>query len=283
MIESSPISFLPIGFNYYAGGHIHIRKSYCDENYKFACYPGPLFPVSFSEIEKLEFGSFNVVDVERKEIEGKEEFEQKVESVSLKVIEYEKIVLKCENKDPQDITNALIEKLDGLDVKNKLVTIRLFGKLNSGKVSDVDFKKINELFYEKGGYVILRNTNKLVSLEFEQISKSTNDPKMIEEDIINEHLGQSKIYEKDVELNIIKSLIKSLDTCKIEGENLATFEKRVEEDIEGAFNLHGNSREMVDFDEISAIGEKNKMNEMSKKSEKGEMSEKNSLDGLNDN
>jgi DNA repair protein SbcD/Mre11 len=246
MIDSSPISFLPIGFDYYAGGHIHIRKNYSDENYKFACYPGPLFPVSFSEIEKLEYGSFNIVEVDEN---SQGEFEQKVESVDLKVIDYLKIVLKCENKDPEQITNELIERVENLDVENKLVTIRLFGRLNSGMVSDVDFKKINKLFDEKGAFVVLRNTNKLVSKEFEQISKSTNDPKVIEDEIIKEHLGQSKIFKKEIEFGIIKSLIHTLNTSKMEGENIATFESRVEEEIESVFNLHKNElndREKID-------------------------------------
>ncbi len=46
-MDSSPISFLPKGFDYYAGGHVHIVKDISLEGYKNVVYPGPLFPNNF--------------------------------------------------------------------------------------------------------------------------------------------------------------------------------------------------------------------------------------------
>ena len=55
---STELSYLPKGFNYYAGGHVHIRCIKDVEQFGRVVYPGPTFPNNFSEIEKLDCGSF---------------------------------------------------------------------------------------------------------------------------------------------------------------------------------------------------------------------------------
>jgi len=72
--ESSPISLLPRGFDYYAGGHVHIVENKSLEGYKNIVYPGPLFPNSYSELEELKKGGFYIVEgdsMERIELELK--------------------------------------------------------------------------------------------------------------------------------------------------------------------------------------------------------------------
>ena len=60
-IITQPLSLLPKNFNYYAGGHVHIVKDTKIEGYGTIAYPGPLFPNSFSELEKLETGGFYII------------------------------------------------------------------------------------------------------------------------------------------------------------------------------------------------------------------------------
>ena len=61
-IISQPLSLLPKGFDYYAGGHVHIVDDKQVEGYGRIVYPGPLFPNSFAELEKLERGGFYIVE-----------------------------------------------------------------------------------------------------------------------------------------------------------------------------------------------------------------------------
>ena len=80
-MASSPASFLPKNFDYYAGGHVHIVKKRSIENYKNLVYPGPVFPANFSEMEKLGVGGFYVYDngeIKRKEITIKETISKKI-------------------------------------------------------------------------------------------------------------------------------------------------------------------------------------------------------------
>ena len=61
-IYSLPLSFLPKGFDYYAGGHVHIVFSEYIQDYGLVSYPGPLFPNSFKELEDLGCGGFYIVE-----------------------------------------------------------------------------------------------------------------------------------------------------------------------------------------------------------------------------
>src|SRR3989338_5743067 len=61
-IITQPLSLLPKNFDYYAGGHVHIVKDAKIEGYGTIAYPVPLFPNSFSELEKLEIGGFYIVE-----------------------------------------------------------------------------------------------------------------------------------------------------------------------------------------------------------------------------
>ena len=60
--ESTPSSFLPKGFNYYAGGHPHRVMQQHLKGYGLIAYPGPLFPNNMAELEKLHNGGFYIVE-----------------------------------------------------------------------------------------------------------------------------------------------------------------------------------------------------------------------------
>ena len=51
--ESMPVSLLPRGFNYYAGGHVHtvFHRDETANSYGIITYPGPTFPCDFKEID----------------------------------------------------------------------------------------------------------------------------------------------------------------------------------------------------------------------------------------
>jgi len=64
-MTSYSVKSLPEGFDYYAGGHVHIRKRFHQALYSEVVYPGPTFPNSFSELEKLNHGSYVFFDSEK--------------------------------------------------------------------------------------------------------------------------------------------------------------------------------------------------------------------------
>jgi len=220
-IISQPLSLLPKGFDYYAGGHVHIVDDKQIEGYGRIVFPGPLFPNSFAELEKLERGGFYIVE------DGNARWEP------IQIYNIEKIQIDCNHLAPQDIRNKIFEKIKDKEFNNTIVLIRLSGVLANGKPSDIDFKEIFNELYNKSAYFVMKSSHALVSKEFEEIKTDARNVEDIESFLIKEHLGQIKLenlsLEKEEEL--VKNLMGILSTEKQEGETVPDFERRVREEV----------------------------------------------------
>ena len=132
-----------------------------------------------------------------------------------------------EDKIPEQIEEEIKEIIKNKEFNNTIVTIRVSGKLKSGKPSDINFKSIFAELYLKSAYFVMKSTSMLSSKEFEGIvidECSTGD---IEENLINKSLEQNGEVSKN---DLIKSLIILLNREKGEGETVNDFERRVKED-----------------------------------------------------
>lgn len=211
-MDASPLDLLPAGFDYYAGGHVHIINSFSSERYKNVVYPGPTFPNSFSELEDLGGGSFVFYENDRythQLIPSK-----KVVSLSINVN-------KLSSEEVYDQAKISIAQED---VENKIILLRFSGILE-GKSSDIDIKSLVEDAYAQGAYVVLRNTNKLQSKLFEEITSTTKASQDIEKDTIEEHLQQISFVGDEAQ--VIKELLQQLNIEQGDGEKKTIFEERV--------------------------------------------------------
>ena len=220
-IITQPLSLLPKNFNYYAGGHVHIVKDTKIEGYGLIAYPGPLFPNSFSELEKLETGGFYIVENNIPKWEP------------IQVCNIFKIIIDCNQKNSEQIYEEIINEIKDKEFINTIVLIRLHGSLSSGKPYDIDFKEIFTQLYDKSAYFVMKNTNALTTKEFEEIKIDTKSTEDAEAAIIKEHLGQIKLKDMDTnkEEALIKDLMNLLGTEKQEGETNPDFEKRVKDEV----------------------------------------------------
>ncbi len=217
-MEASPISLLPKGFEYYAGGHVHIVEKKDLPGYKNVVYPGPLFPNNFHELEELKGGGFYIYEngnIIRKDIVIKEILMVK---------------LDCNYKTSQEISSEIMDYLTRNNLDSRIVMIRLFGKIE-GKISDIDFRRMYEYAYEKNAYYIMRNTSSLSSREFEEIKIETT--KNAEEDLINEHAGNN--FEKAKEKHMIVQLMGILSSERKDGEKVYEYESRIAKDLESLY------------------------------------------------
>ena len=220
-IISQPLSLLPKGFDYYAGGHMHIVDEKQIEGYGKIAYPGPLFPNSFSELEKLERGGFYIVE------------DNKVRWEPVQIYNVEKLKVDCEHKAPEQIKEEILSHFKNKELNNTIILIRLQGMLESGKPSDIDFKEIFDFLYSKSAYFVMKSSHAVTSREFEEIKKDIRNVEDVESFLIKEHLGQIKMenLSLDKEEELIKNLMKMLGTEKQEGETVPDFEKRVKEEV----------------------------------------------------
>ncbi|MBN2422460.1 DNA repair exonuclease [Candidatus Woesearchaeota archaeon] len=220
-MDSSPVSFLPQGFNYYAGGHVHIVKKASIDEYKNIVYPGPLFPNNFRELEELKRGGFYIYH------------DGLIEYIPIQVKNVFSININAEHKTHEQVNNEIIEEIKNKEFMNTLVLIRIKGVLSSGRTTDIDFKRIYALLYEKSAYFVMKNTFKLKSREFEEIKVRHTAIDDIEDTLIKEHLGQIKVKEwsSEKEKSMTKTLMNLFNLEKKEGEKVYEYEDRVKNEV----------------------------------------------------
>jgi len=212
-IDGESLFSLPKNFKYYAGGHPHFVFSKFIDNYGLVTYPGPLFPNNFGELEKLGHGGFYIVDDKLN-----------LRFVDLKFHDVSSFLVDVGGKGVLDVERE-IESL-AFEIENKIITLRIEGVLEKGKPSDINFKKIENLFYDSGAFVVLRNVSKLTSKVFEELKVDGSSIDEIESNVINEHKTDFVDYEKVVEI-----LMKTFDKEKGEGEKVLDFENRLIKEV----------------------------------------------------
>ncbi len=220
-IISQPLSLLPKGFDYYAGGHVHIVDDRQIEGYGLIAYPGPLFPNSFAELEKLERGGFYIVEDNNPRWEP------------IQIYNVYKIDKNCGHKTPEQIKTELLDEIKTREFSNTIVLIRLHGILESGRPSDINFKEIFEAVYSRSAYFVMKSSHAVVSKEFEEIKSDARNVEDVESFLIKEHLGQIKLENLTAEKEeiLIKNLMEALLKEKQEGETVPDFEKRMKEEV----------------------------------------------------
>lgn len=223
MIDGLPMDFLPRNFNYYAGGHPHLVYGRNHNSYGFIAYPGPMFPNNFAELEDLKCGNLYINEVNSGVLTARH--------FKLKIVDTLSYVINADNKKPDDVQQEILETVK--DFNNKIITIRVEGKLNSGKPSDINFKKINEEL--KDAYIVLRNTSKLESREFELMDVKIEDVFKVEESLIKQAVHANNLVFSE---ELIMRLMNALDKEKLEGERTADFEIRVLNEALGVLNIN---------------------------------------------
>jgi len=206
-IDSIETEILP-NVDYYALGHLHI-----DFQYQNFVYPGPLFPNNFQELEDLKHGSFYIVDTEK---------ENSLQKIELKIKEV--VALEIEVKNALIATEQIISRLDEINIEDKIVLLRIKGKLENQKTSDIKFLQIEEFAKQKGVYFMLRNTHDLKTKEVE-LEIEVKNKENIEEETIKIYSEQNPSGFNE----LIQQLINSLSVEKQEGETTESFINRLME------------------------------------------------------
>lgn len=176
-------SYLPKGFNYYAGGHIHKKVKINPEGYGPMVYPGPLFAGYPRDLEisaKGEKRGFCIV-----------EFDDKVRNCyfhELDLVEYEYFpTFKANYKNSRQLFDEIIQKINSTNVDGKIVIMKVKGQLSSGKTSDIDFNEIRKILREKGAIYTNINHHSLVSKEFSTITFKGESDEEIEENLLRKN------------------------------------------------------------------------------------------------
>lgn len=193
--------------DYLALSHLHINY-----NREGRVYSGPIFPNNISELDELKEGSFYIFD------NGK----IRRERISLKEV----ISIHLETNNSLTATENILEMLSKENVKDKIVIIKVSGVMEKGKVSDIDFYKIENYLKELGAFAFLKSTSKLHVVEPE-IKIDIVDSENFENEIIKkfEQNGKSRFS------CLVPDLMGVLKIEKLEDETLSSFEDRLMSEI----------------------------------------------------
>jgi DNA repair exonuclease SbcCD nuclease subunit len=189
--------------DYLALGHLHIK--YQKEN---RVYPGPIYPNSLPELEELKAGSFCIFDNGR----------LKREDLKTKEV----ITFNQEVKNALGATEEIISGFENISVKDKIVILKLFGTLDKGKTSDIDFSKIENYLNSRGAFLMLKSTTKIF-YEESNIQPEFSDSSQLEEKISTKFL-QANVNKFN---KLVPGLMKALQVEKLEDEKSVTFEERI--------------------------------------------------------
>lgn len=187
-------SYLPKGFDYYAGGHIHKRVKINPEEYGPMVYPGPLFAGYPRDLEisaKGEKRGFCIVEFD--------EIVQNCSFYELDLVKYEYIPpFIADRKNAYQLCDEIIDEIDSRDVDGKIVIMKVKGQLSSGKTSDINFKRMKEILKEKGAIYVNINHHALDSKEFSNITYKGESDEEIEENLLRKNRVNVNVETNDL-------------------------------------------------------------------------------------
>lgn len=216
-VDSIDIAQLPDGFDYYAGGHLHLVAKH-KKGKAFVTYPGPLFPNNFEELETLKHGRFFIVEIDERTKEAK------IKDEEIKLKETIHIGCNVDSLNPNAATEKILNEITKHEIRDKIVLLKISGTLASGRTSEINFEKIREKLHES--YCYLKNTSGLSTKEFKiEVEDKGDDIETIERNIIVEYSKKEQEFKEF--LPLISQLNEILDTEKYEGETKEKYETRV--------------------------------------------------------
>lgn len=230
-----PLSYLPRGFDYYGGGHIHKRiEGNMGENR--IVYPGPLFGSTFEDLEQTAKGErrgFYIVSFDDKLID--------CEFIEVKVADIISRELAVDGMSATELERMLEDVISSFDAKDKIVLIKVVGALN-GRLSDIDFGKFGANLLSKGALMPILNTNNLTTsstcdagkLNVRGTSKSEIETSIFRENAQKFKMDSSlpqlvkekmSLICKDEEMAL--KLLDAFRTEKIENETVGIYDDRI--------------------------------------------------------
>jgi exonuclease SbcD len=236
--DSTPISTLPRGFDYYAGGHVH-EKMHDDKHGYNVAYPGTLFGADFRDLEvsaKGEERGFYIIQFSTKV--------ERVDFVPISVCGYESIEYDASNKNPTAVQEALLQLVqEKKELEGKLVLLKVTGEMSSGRTADIDFQHIKKLLKDHGAVEIQLNYQKLTSKQYAaiHIASAGEEVHKIEDRLFKEHIGTVKVenpkLKSDAGVTLSKEVLAVLRQTRKENETKGSYEGRVVGDATKTLDL----------------------------------------------
>ena len=226
LMDSMPASLLPKNFDYYAGGHIHTHTNENYEGFDHIVYSGTIFDGHSSDMEKNAKGTkrgYVIVEFDEKV--------RKLEFVPIHNAEYELIEFEVKGKSIETVNQQITKKIDEVDPSNKIIIIKIWGELISGKTTEIDFSKIKENLLDRGAINVKIKNKQFTSKEYNILPSRGTGTEEIIKNIFKENMGDVKLKQKellgDSGFKIAQELLHILGESKPSDENKNVYQDRI--------------------------------------------------------
>lgn len=236
--EMMPMSLLPKGFSYYAGGHMHRCSKREFEGYRHVVYPGTPFAGYHSDLEQNARGQargFFIV-----------EFEDDVKSIDFVPLEntrYELVEVNAKGKSAESVNQALHQKVAGISPEDKVVIVKITGEMTHGKTAEINISAARLSLTQRGSIVSLVNKNQLKSKEYAITKAKGADRKEIETNVFFENIGQLRLGREDLTgergVRLAETLLHRLGAGQIANEKKTEYTARIKKDALATLGLDG--------------------------------------------
>jgi DNA repair protein SbcD/Mre11 len=235
-MDTIPISYLPKGFDYYAGGHIHQRGEFKLPGYDRVVFPGPLFTGYGKDVELTARG-------ERRGF-YEVEFDDKVRRVTfvqMKSFGGSYLEYDASGKNAIEASSEIQRKSGELDVDGKVVALKVRGELSGGKTSDIDFGQLRAGLMRRGALFVYLNRHGLASKEYVVTRQEGGDPSSIENKTLQEGIGKVNVTVERLRgakgVETAKRLLAALRSEAKGDESKRDYSERMVEDGETVLGL----------------------------------------------
>lgn len=222
--EGIPSTDLPRGFDYYAGGHLH-RRIEVSKGMNLV-FPGPLFAGWGADMEATVKGERRGMYIVETGNGVKTRF---LDMTPLDGLFKE---FPATGLSPQALNGRLMAFAEEADVADKLVVVKVFGELSSGRTGEVDFNGFREALAKRGAVYLHLSRGQLRSREAVEVTVGGSEPGEIEDKVFAELAGTVGAKEgglREGSVKIAKDLLMQLRVPKREGETEGDYEARVTE------------------------------------------------------
>jgi DNA repair exonuclease SbcCD nuclease subunit len=226
-MKAMPVGFLPPGFNYYAGGHVHDRSLKSFPRRQNVAFPGPLFATEYAELVQLAHGGqrgFYLVDFDDEVT--------KVKFIPIKTCEVSEVSYSARGKSSGQVSDELMAIARQTNVKNQVVLLTVHGELGSGKTSDIDFVAIRKQLMATGPLLVLSNYSRLSSPDLAGSALAPKPPHATERELFQRQIAGAKSEEKKLlgehGVSLSLELLKAMKEDRNENENKGEYQRRIE-------------------------------------------------------
>ena len=137
-------------------------------------------------------------------------------------------------KNSNEANQELLQKISGIDVKDKLVLLKIKGELAGGLTSDIKFIEIRKNLTDNGAIYVNINRYSLSTKEYGEIKVAEEDVAAIENLLFRDAIDTVKLSTKDLRsdagVELAKNMLGILRQEKKESEAKKDYDIRLRKD-----------------------------------------------------